>query len=239
MPPAASPPKPPRQTPPGPAPRHRRAAGAARPQPAERPDGAGRPLFAPVNARLQPGDWLALVAPSGHGKSTLLLALAGLVLAQSGQILLQGHPLADWPEGALRGTVTLVPQRPALIGGSVADNLALAAPEATPATMQAALEAVALWPALLGRGGLGCPLGAGGAGLSGGEARRLALARALLRRPALLLLDEPTEGFDAATARAVLHGIASALPDTAVLLASHRAADAMGAGQILTLRRTG
>ena len=182
-------------------------------------------ITAPLSFTLTAGNWLGLAAPSGRGKSTLLMALAGLLAPQSGQILLQGRAIADWPEADLRDLVTLVPQRPALIGGTVADNLALAAPQASAAQMRVALDHVALWPALADRGGLACALGAHGAGLSGGEARRLALARALLRRPALLLLDEPTEGLEAATARAMLDGLATALPDSAILIASHRAAD--------------
>lgn len=199
--------------------------------------GEAAPLFAPVSLALAPGDRLGLSAPSGAGKTTLLNAIAGLTEPLAGQITLLGHPRADWPEAALRDRLALVPQRPALIGGTVADNLALAAPGAAPAAMEAALRAVALWPVLAPRGGLLAPLGEGGAGLSGGESRRLALARAILRAPALLLLDEPTEGLDAATAADVLDNLAKCLPETAFLIVSHRAEDLQGGGQIVHLRQ--
>lgn len=199
--------------------------------------GEAAALFAPVSLELAPGDRLGLSAPSGAGKTTLLNAIAGLAEPLAGQITLLGHPRADWPEAALRDRVVLVPQRPALIGGTVADNLALAAPGAPPSAMEAALRAVALWPVLAPRGGLLAPLGEGGAGLSGGESRRLALARAILRAPALLMLDEPTEGLDAATAAEVLDNLAKCLPETAFLIVSHRAEDLQGGGQIVHLRQ--
>ncbi|QYZ69563.1 amino acid ABC transporter ATP-binding/permease protein [Neotabrizicola shimadae] len=199
---------------------------------------AGRAaLLRPVDLTLRQGEWAALVGPSGAGKSTLLQTIAGLLPTSGGEVYLLGHRLQDWPEDALRARLCLVPQRPALIGGTVEDNLALAATATTSAEMEAALRAVALWYPLSGRGGLRAPLGAQGAGLSGGEARRLALARAILRRPAVLLLDEPTEGLDSATAHAVLSGLRTALPQAAVVIVSHRAEDCAGVGQIVQAKR--
>ncbi|MDZ7908552.1 MAG: ATP-binding cassette domain-containing protein [Gemmobacter sp.] len=174
--------------------------------------------------------------PSGSGKSTLLLAIAGLHPVAAGQILVLGRPVQDWPETALRQSVTLVSQRHALMAGSVAEALRLAKPDATEAEMMAVLEAVCLAPVIAGRGGLALQIGPRGEGLSGGEGRRLALARALLRRPQLLLLDEPTEGLDEATAALVLQGIRRMLPDAAILMASHRAAEAGFADRVVPLQ---
>lgn len=197
--------------------------------------GATHALFAPVDLVLERGKTLAVSAPSGFGKTSLLNVLAGLEAPLAGRILLLGHPLADWPEAALRRQVTLASQRPALIGGSVADNLRLAAPEASAEDMRAALAHAGLWDTLAARGGLEMMLGERGRGLSGGEARRLSLARAILRRPAVLLADEPTEGLDAAMAARVLAGLRAALPDAAIVIVSHRPADLHGLGQILRL----
>ena len=197
--------------------------------------GAAAALFADVELSLAPGETLALTGASGSGKSTLLALAAGLIAPDSGRVALLGHDLAAWSEPALRGAVTLVSQRASLVAGDVRDNLALAAPDADDATLAAALEAVRLSEVLAPRGGLDARLGPGGAGLSGGQARRLVLARALLRRPALLLLDEPTEGLDRPTAEAVLAGLRAALPAAAILVAAHRVAEISWADRTLSL----
>ncbi|MBF9034367.1 ATP-binding cassette domain-containing protein [Rhodobacterales bacterium HKCCE2091] len=171
---------------------------------------------------LSAGEAAALTGPSGAGKSSLLLSIAGL--APSDGIGILGHAPSRWPDPDLRRLVTLVPQRSALLAGTIRDNLALSC-TARDADMTAALDAVDLSRALHGRGGLDATLGEGGAGLSGGQAKRLALARALLRSPDLLLLDEPTEGLDGDTADRVLAGIRGFLPDAAILAALHRNAD--------------
>jgi ATP-binding cassette subfamily C protein CydC len=126
-------------------------------------------------------------------------------------------------------------ERAQLLGGSLRDNLALAG-DYSEAAMIEALEIVGLAEAIAPRGGLDTRLGERGAGLSGGEARRLALARALLRRPDLLLLDEPTEGLDRATAGRVLTGLREALPESAILIATHRPDDSPHTARTLQLR---
>ncbi|MPM31355.1 Vitamin B12 import ATP-binding protein BtuD [bioreactor metagenome] len=200
--------------------------------------GAARATFGPFDLSLARGEMVLLTGPSGAGKSTLLAALAGLIAPTAGEIRLMGAPLAAWPETDLRAHLTLVPQRSALIAGSVAENLALAFPPGTalPETEAwAALEAVALAGVLRARGGLATRLGPGGSGLSGGQARRLVLARAVLRRPDVLLLDEPTEGLDPATAGAMLAGLRAALPESGLLVVSHRSTDAAAATRSVSL----
>jgi len=181
------------------------------------------------------GEWLALRGPSGTGKSTVLALAAGLLSPGAGVIRLWGQPLADWPETDLRARLMLVPQRGALIAGTVMDNLSLACAVPDRDRAATAVEAVALGAALASRGGLDCRLGEGGTGLSGGETRRLILARAILRAPEVLLLDEPTEGLDHDTARRVLAGLRAALPKASVLLASHRAAELACADRVIAL----
>jgi len=195
----------------------------------------GSVLLDGLSLALHPGQTVALTGPSGSGKSTLLLALAGLHAPASGQVLLGGAPLGAWPEPALREVLTLLPQRSALMAGTVAEALTLAGP-APEADLWAALAAVRLDRVIAARGGLSARLGPRGAGLSGGEARRLALARAILRRPQVLLLDEPTEGLDDATARAVLSGIRAFVPRAAILIAAHRAAEIDFADRTIALR---
>ncbi|WP_138467859.1 amino acid ABC transporter ATP-binding/permease protein [Poseidonocella sp. HB161398] len=205
-----------------------RAIGYARP-------GAAAPVLENVTLSVAPGETVALTGPSGRGKSTLLQIAAGLIRPDAGTVQLCGAPLGDWPEPLLRAQLALLPQRSGLMAGTVGENLALARDGLDPAEAEAMLETVALAPALAARGGLSAVLGEGGAGLSGGEARRLVLARTLLRRPAVLLLDEPTEGLDAATAERVLAGLRTTLPEAAILCAAHRAEERAWANRIFSI----
>jgi ATP-binding cassette subfamily C protein CydC len=192
-------------------------------------------IIAGLSFALHPGQTVALTGPSGSGKSTLLLALAGLHPPAAGQIHLGGVPVGEWSEPALRSVLTLLPQRSTLMAGTVAEALALSGMADEPDLLEA-LRAVRLDAVIAGKGGLSAWLGPRGAGLSGGEARRLALARALLRRPQVLLLDEPTEGLDDPTARAVLSGIRAFLPQAAILIAAHRPAELAFADRIVGLK---
>nr|WP_226898560.1 ATP-binding cassette domain-containing protein [Mangrovicoccus algicola] len=197
--------------------------------------GADLPVLENVSLRVAPGETVALTGPSGGGKSTLLLIAAGVLAPQRGEVRIDGRPVAAWDEPALRGRLAMLPQRSQLLAGTVAENLALAGGHADAAEMEAVLEAVALAPVLAPRGGMAARLGEGGAGLSGGETRRLALARVLLRRPSILLLDEPTEGLDPATAARVLDGIRRIRPAAAILCAAHRPEEKLWADRVFPL----
>lgn len=181
-----------------------------------------------LTLELNAGDTVALTGPSGSGKSTLLMQIAGLGeedgTGKYDGIALKGVKPGDWLESALREQVTVVPQRSALIAGTIRDNLCLAR-DATDDELWAALAAVALHDVIVERGGLDARLGESGAGLSGGQHQRLTLARGILKQPPLLLLDEPIEGLDAHTADRVLEGIRRYLPDAAILATLHRSAN--------------
>ena len=201
-----------------------------------RRNGTGPALFAPLTLTVAPGETVALAGPSGVGKSTALLTAAGALAPATGRVTIDDTDIATCAPDALRRTLVMVPQRHGLISGTIAENLRLAAPDASDDTLWVALEATALADTIRARGGLSLRLGARGAGLSGGEARRLVLARALLRRPAVLVLDEPTEGLDTATAARVTAGIRSALPRAAILLAAHRDTEKQAATRVIELR---
>jgi ATP-binding cassette subfamily C protein CydC len=175
-----------------------------------------------MSLALEAGQAVVVTGPSGAGKSTLLMQIAGLDDDQN--IFLKGRRPSAWHEADLRDVVAVVPQRSGLIAGTVRDNLSLAG-DFDDAQLWSALAAVALSEDLHARDGLDTRLGEGGAGLSGGQSRRLALARILLKQPEILLLDEPTEGLDAATAEAVLFAIRTQLPDALIIAAMHRGAD--------------
>lgn len=186
----------------------------------------GGPLLSVKRPGLQlefgAGEAVVLTGPSGVGKSTLLMQIAGL--DDDRGILIEGTPPGLWSEAALRDILAVLPQRTRLIAGTVRDNLSLSGAFGDDA-LWAALETVALADDIRARGGLEARLGEGGAGLSGGQSRRLALARSILKKSRILLLDEPTEGLDAATADVVLRRLREALPEALIVAAMHRGAN--------------
>lgn len=196
--------------------------------------GAAIPVVTGLSFSLHPGKTLAITGASGTGKSTLLLAIAGLHPVAEGRITLGGRSVADWPEADLRACVSLLPQRSSLMAGTVAEALSLAGPKGDKHMWQA-LDSVEMTQVIRDRGGLASRIGPRGDGLSGGEARRLALARTLLRMPRILLLDEPTEGLDDATAIAVLAGVRRLLPTAAILIAAHREVETAFADRVIAL----
>lgn len=138
-----------------------------------------------------------IVAPSGYGKTTLLLTLAGLLPARSGQVLIDGHPVDTYSEESLRNSIAFSPEDAHIFATTVRDNLALGASNATDEQMYEVLNAVGLdeWVRQLPHD-LSTILASGADALSGGQRRRLLLARMLLTEAPVLLLDEPTEHLD-------------------------------------------
>ncbi|WP_416797587.1 thiol reductant ABC exporter subunit CydC [Ciceribacter azotifigens] len=182
-----------------------------------------RALFEGLDFSVGRGETLALVGESGSGKTTLLNIIRGLVEPTEGTVSLEGRPIAACGEAERAGFIGYLPQRAALVSGAIADNLRLAAPAAGDDMLWESLRIACLDEVVTAKGGLRYPLGEGGQGLSGGERRRLALARMLLRRPSIILLDEPTEGLDVETACDILARLRSAFPRAAIVVAAHRA----------------
>ena len=177
-------------------------------------------------ATFAPGERIAITGASGSGKTQLVEALAGL-RAPAHALFLDGTPLDDVEADSLRRQFALVPQDPMLLMGTVADNLRIAAPSLDERAMQEALEVACLDRRMAqAPDGLDTWLTPDGGLLSGGERKRLALARALLAGRPWLLLDEPTEGLDAATEQAVVERLEHWLDrtGTGLILVSHRQA---------------
>ncbi|MDJ0384748.1 thiol reductant ABC exporter subunit CydC [Streptomyces sp. G-G2] len=186
--------------------------------------GGGRPVLEGFGLVLAPGRKVALVGPSGSGKSTVAGLARGLLEPTAGRVALDGVPLADLPEGALRPRLAAgLTQYHHVFAGTVREHLLLARPGADEARLWAALAraGAADWVRTL-PGGLDAEVAEDAAAFSGGERRRLGLAAALLADPAVLVLDEPTESLAPRDADAVLAAALDGRPDQAVLLISHR-----------------
>ncbi len=181
-----------------------------------------RPILESVSLDLFAGERVALISPSGGGKSTFLNLAAGLLRPQSGEIELLGKPLTSFSEEQLHNTIAMLPQRSFLLQGTVLENLQLSAPDLSEADALQIISVVALDGVVKRLGGLHGNIGEAGCNLSGGERRRLALARVLARNPQILLMDEPTEGLESELSTKVLENVSSFLPDAAILIASHR-----------------
>lgn len=176
-----------------------------------------------IDLDLPAGSLTALVGESGSGKTTLARLLLGLARPEAGTITVNGVDLARCAGADWRARIAWVPQQPFIFSGSVRDNLLLGCPAATDQAIRAALEAAAAWRFVDGlAAGLDTVLGDRGAGLSGGELRRLALARAFLRNADLVVLDEPTAGLDPDNERLVAEALQRLAVDRTVLVISHR-----------------
>lgn len=166
---------------------------------------------------LWPGEVVALAGPSGAGKSTVLAAVLGFVVPERGVIVAGGSAADEFVPALWRRQFAWVPQRPGLRAGSIADNVRLGRPAATDEQVRAALTAAGAADL-----DLAAPVGEQGQLLSGGQRRRVALARALLTEAPVLLLDEPTAGLDAAAEAAVVSSLRAT--GRTVLLVAHRPA---------------
>lgn len=183
--------------------------------------GSEQPVLKQVNLSLKQGEKLAILGRTGCGKSTLLQLLTRNWDPQQGQISLDGIPLPQWQEGSLRSAMTVVSQRVDVFNGSLRENLLLAKPQASDAECVQALEQVGLTTLLDGQG-LDTWLGEGGRQISGGERRRLGIARALLHDAPILLMDEPTEGLDRKTEQQILELLLEHAKDKTVIFITHR-----------------
>ncbi|ENZ8488828.1 cysteine/glutathione ABC transporter ATP-binding protein/permease CydC [Klebsiella aerogenes] len=179
------------------------------------------PALKDISLQVAAGEHIAILGRTGCGKSTLLQLLTRAWDPANGQIQLNGQPLSVLSETTLRQAMSVVPQRVHLFSATLRDNLLLAAPQVSDAKLAEILARVGL-EKLLKDSGLDSWLGEGGRQLSGGELRRLAIARALLHDAPLMLLDEPTEGLDATTESQILDLLSEVMRDKTVLMVTHR-----------------
>jgi ATP-binding cassette subfamily C protein len=201
-------------------------------------DGRRREALHDLSWRLPAGGCLALVGASGSGKSTALDLATGLLTPTSGQVLLDGTPLAKLDLTKWQERIGVVQQECPLVHGSVLDNIAFG--DVAPARdgAEAAARMAGAWEFIEGlEGGLDAPVGERGEALSGGQRQRIALARALYRRPWLLILDEATSALDAEAERHVLETLERLKGVVTMLIVTHREAPTRVADEIVRLER--
>jgi ATP-binding cassette subfamily C protein CydC len=194
--------------------------------------GRTMPALRAADVVLPQGGERRLDGPSGSGKSTLIDLLVRVRDPDAGEIRLGGVPIRRLALADLRSVIALVPQQPHIFAATIADNLRSFAPDASDAELWAALDGAGLKQAVARMPDqLQTYVGEGGARLSGGEVRRLSIARGLLRIDArILILDEPTEGLDDATAADVMRGVERLRGARSLLLVSHRPVPAANVG---------
>ncbi|MFI9210717.1 thiol reductant ABC exporter subunit CydD [Streptomyces sp. NPDC053253] len=199
--------------------------------------GRAEPALDAATLTVEPGETVALVGPSGVGKSTLLDVVLGFVTPEEGgSVRVGGEDLAALDLEAWRSRIAWVPQRPYLFEGTIAENVRLARPDASDEAVREALRDAGADGFVTGLPeGLDTPLGEDGAGLSAGQRQRLALARAFLADRPLLLLDEPTAALDGETEAGVVDAVRRLAAGRTVLLVVHRPALLAVADRVVSL----
>ena len=199
---------------------------------------SGSPVLHDITLHAKPGEMIALVGPTGAGKTSLIHLLSRFYELTSGEILIDGHPIRSIPLGQLRESVAMVTQESFLFNGSTADNLLIAKHDATEEEM---------WRALAGANadsfvrrlpkGLHTQLGERGVKLSVGEKQRLSIARALLKNPPILVLDEATASVDNTTERLIQEALQHLLAGRTSFVIAHRLSTVRHADKILVMER--
>jgi len=197
------------------------------------------PAFRGLSAQVSRGDWLVVEGPSGAGKSTLLATLLGYLAPASGSLLINGVPSSSLDLSAARARIAWCPQEGHLFDSTLRANLLLARArddQPTDASLDAVLRSVGLGDLLDSLPlGLDTRIGSEGASLSGGQRQRVAVARTLLTRADVVLLDEPTAHLDASAAAALMDDLRSALADRLVIMVTHHATDTLPSDKRLRL----
>ncbi|HET6372169.1 MAG TPA: ABC transporter ATP-binding protein, partial [Candidatus Polarisedimenticolia bacterium] len=197
-----------------------------------------RRVLKEINLEVAPGEMVAVVGPNGAGKSTLMSLLPRFVDPDTGSVLVDGQDVRDLTLDSLRRAVAIVPQDPFLFSGTIRDNIRYGKPEATDEEISRVVQAAQL-KRLLKRlpHGLDTKAGERGLKLSGGERQRIAIARALLLDPAILVMDEATSGVDQASDTAIGEALERLLPGRTAFVIAHRLTTTRRASRVLVMNK--
>jgi ATP-binding cassette, subfamily B, multidrug efflux pump len=200
-------------------------------------NGAVRPVLSDINLKVPAGSTLAIVGPTGSGKTTLAALIARLWEAPNGQLLIDNHPIRDWPLESLRRSIGYVPQDTYLFTETVGGNVGFGLPQFDVDQIRAAAEIASLdaevqdfpnqYETMVGERGVT---------LSGGQRQRCAIARAVIRDPRILILDDSLSAVDTQTEERILTRLRSVMEGRTTVLISHRTSTVRDADQIVVLR---
>ena len=196
----------------------------------------GAPVLKDLSFEVRPGETAALVGRSGAGKTSAAYLAMRFYDPVGGRVRVDGEDLRGVTLASLRRHISLVPQESVAFSASARENLLIAKPDATDAELESACRAARIHDLLSSLpDGYDTKVGEFGHRLSGGERQRLSIARAILKRPAIMIMDEPTSSLDSITERAVRDALANHLQNAATIVIAHRLSTVMAADKIIVL----
>ena len=193
-----------------------------------------------VSFKVQAGEHVAIVGPSGVGKTTLVSLLLQFYRPQKGEIRVDGRPAGEYKLRSLRRRIGYVPQSPTLLSGTIADNLRYGDPEASEAEVEAAARTAGIHDFIAALPeGYGSPVGERGVNFSEGQKQRLAIARALVKDPDIVILDEPTAALDSRTEASIFASLPEIVRGKTLFIVAHRLSTIRQADRILCFNDKG